>query len=148
MASVDHLDRSVFFHCLGFLKDKEVLLLVTASKKLQDCVVAARCTTAKLELLPGVGLHGLWNHLELWEVPLCLVQCANLRITSRMCLRNIQYLRTFMAAVQRAREPFKGASALRVLVNSFTFPGCDFCVGGDLHVQSSQVIVGTIPLAY
>ena len=27
-------------------------------------------------------------------------------------------------------------------MNSFTFPGCDFCVDGDLSVHSSQVIVG------
>ena len=64
----------IVFANLGFLYDVEVLLLASASAGVRRRIVAASSAIAPIQLLPGVGLHGLWNHFELWEVALYLEQ--------------------------------------------------------------------------
>ena len=133
---------------LGFLTDKDILILAAASAKVRGRVAVARRKGVPILLVPGVGIHGLWNHFEYWEVALCLEQCAELTIASKMSLRTVRLVRGFLTALHIARKPFTWSgkhctlpsiAPQMVLVADFRFPRCNFSADGEVEVDSSQV---------
>ena len=139
----------IVFANLGFLYDVEVLLLASASAGVRRRMVAARSAIVPIQLLPGVGLHGLWNHFEFWEVALYLGECANLTIPKyvhvNMCLRTARSARTFLAALHLAKKPYKRIAPWMVKVASVWFPRCDLSADGEFAVRSSPVFLLGLP---
>ena len=71
MVSSDCLSDA-FFMNVGFLNDEEILILASASTEIRNRVDDSRCSSIPIQLLPGVGIYGLWNHFELWQVAMYL----------------------------------------------------------------------------
>ena len=130
--------NEAFFVNLGFLQDQDILILAKTSTEMRDRVDTARCSSSPIQLSPDIGIYGLWNHFQLWEVAMYLRQCKLVRSVPTEGII-VHTLLAFITALDIAKRPFKFVPQHTIFVASFKFQPCDLTFDGEFETQSSVV---------
>ena len=122
----------------------EILQLATASASIRSCMNAAK-SRVPMELVPGHGICGLWNHLEFRDVALHVQRCADLEVHSSVKGTHIfdtGELAKFLAALDIVRRPTDDLAARwphgPVSAVAFRFPQCSDVLSWNLAVTWSD----------
>ena len=139
----------------AFLGDKDILQLASISLVIRRSLSSLTSDATPVSLsLEGIGVSGLWHHFELWEVSIMVPQLSDVEVLSKLLLPDARAVRTFIAALHRARKPpvynmMPGGWELQHLsAVEFTFPETNLaaCPAAEKHdqmfaVESSKVVV-------
>ena len=135
--------HDVFFMRLELLTDYDVLELANASREVRRRVVAAGCHASQIQLLPGVGVIGLWNVFELSEVAIQLRDWQDITVDPEIprTVLTRRVASTCRTAFQIAKDPIKNVPPWKRILVTFRFPPCDLRDDDQTDVISSQVEV-------
>lgn len=152
MEATTNCSLQVISACPG---DKDLLQFASISLVLRRRLSRLSSHANPVSLsLEGIGVSGLWNHFELWEVPMIVQELTNVEVLSKLLLPDARAVRTFIAAVHRARKPHEdimtpGEWRLQhIFAVEFTFPKTSLAAYpaaeeeyGIFGVRSSQVVL-------
>ena len=135
--------HDVFFTRLEFLNDYEVLALANVSNEVRRCVVDAGCRASQMEVVPGVGVNGLWHWFNLAEVAIQLRDWGEIVVDSEIprTVLTQRAASTCRTAFQIAKDPIKNVPPWKRILVTFRFPPCNLSSDDEDDVISSEVEV-------